>query len=75
MRVALDKIESATKVVVRVHPQSRRMSALLALAHRAGTIPEVIEDPAVETDHCGLETSMGTTELGLDLQLKEIEQA
>ena len=36
--------------------------------------PEVVEDPAVEPDRCILQTELGTTELGTEIQLKEIEQ-
>ena len=35
---------------------------------------EVKADPSVEAHNCILETELGTTELGLDAQLKEIEQ-
>ncbi len=35
---------------------------------------EVKPDPSVEAHNCILETELGTTELGLDAQLKEIEQ-
>jgi len=35
---------------------------------------EVTADPSVEAHNCILETELGTTELGLEAQLKEIEQ-
>ena len=35
---------------------------------------EVKADPSVEAHNCILETELGTTQLGLDAQLKEIEQ-
>ena len=35
---------------------------------------EIVEDPAQPLDRCVLETSMGTAAIGLEVQLKEIEQ-
>ena len=37
-------------------------------------VPEIKEDPAVEPEQCVLQTELGTTELGIEVQLKEIEQ-
>ena len=37
-------------------------------------VPELIGDPELEPSRCILETEIGTTEIGLDTQLKEIEQ-
>jgi flagellar biosynthesis/type III secretory pathway protein FliH len=34
----------------------------------------MVEDPAQPQDRCTLETSMGTATVGLEVQLKEIEQ-
>jgi flagellar assembly protein FliH len=33
-----------------------------------------VEDSALEPERCVLETSMGTAQLGVEVQLKEIEQ-
>jgi flagellar assembly protein FliH len=75
VRITLEKIESATKVVVRVHPQQvSECRSYFAQHMEARTVPEVVEDAAVKTDHCVLQTALGTTELGVDIQLKEIEQ-
>jgi flagellar assembly protein FliH len=74
-RITLEKIESATRVVVRVHAQQvAECRGYFAQHMEAGKVPEVIEDPAVGIDHCILQTALGTTELGVDVQLKEIEQ-
>jgi flagellar assembly protein FliH len=74
VKVALDKIEGATEVALLVHPQRaadwrRQLSATMA----AGKPLEIVEDPALEPDQCRLRTSMGTADLGLEGQLKEIE--
>jgi len=75
VRVALEKIDGATGVVLRIHPENaadwrRYLSTQLEPADR----PEIIEDPAQPLDRCTLETSMGTALIGLEVQLKEIEQ-
>ena len=75
VRITLEKIESATKVVVRVHPQQvSECRSYFAQHMEARTVPEVVEDAGVKTDHCVLQTALGTTELGVDIQLKEVEQ-
>jgi flagellar assembly protein FliH len=75
VRVALEKIDGATGVVLRIHPENapdwrRYLSTQLDPADR----PEIVEDPAQPPDRCTLETSMGTALIGLEVQLKEIEQ-
>lgn len=75
VRVALDQINGATRVVLRVHPQNAaEWQRYLATHLDSDQIPEILEDPAQPPDQCKLETSMGTTTIGLEVQLKEIEQ-
>lgn len=75
VRVALEKIEGATGVVLGVPPQtSSDWRRYLASHMEPGELPEIVEDPAIAADRCAIRTSMGTAELGLDVQLKEIEQ-
>lgn len=75
VRVALEKIEGATGVSLLVHPE-RVLDWRQYLASRmdAGDLPEIVEDAAMRLEQCVLRTSMGTAELGLESQLKEIEQ-
>jgi len=74
-RVALEKIEGATRVTLLVHPQvAAGWRQYLALTMKPGEIPEIVEDPALQPDRCTLQTSMGVAELGIEVQLKEIEQ-
>jgi flagellar assembly protein FliH len=74
VRVTLEKLDTGTKVSLRVNPQEatdwRRYFAC-----QMGDVPapEVHEDPAIVIGECRVETSMGATEVGLELQLKEIE--
>jgi flagellar assembly protein FliH len=74
VKVALRKIEGATEVALMVHPQ-RAMDwrRQLATVMPPGKLPEIVEDPTLEPGQCRLRTSMGTTDLGLEGQLKEIE--
>jgi len=74
VRVALDTIERHTKVTVRVHPQyGPDCREYFSRSMDAQELPEVVEDPALEPERCVLETALGTTELGIEVQLKEIE--
>jgi flagellar assembly protein FliH len=75
VRVALEEIDGATGVRLRVHPQNAaEWRGFLASHLDPADVPEIIEDPAQALDRCFLETSMGTAVLGLEVQLKEIEQ-
>jgi flagellar assembly protein FliH len=74
VRVALERIEGATGAVLSVAGQAAEWRAYFA-AHTTGReVPEVVEDPKLAGGQCVLKTSMGTVELGLEPQLKEIEQ-
>jgi flagellar assembly protein FliH len=75
VRVALERIEGATGVVLAVAPQhASDWQRYLASRMEPGDMPEILEDPAIPPDRCELRTSMGTAQMGLEVQLKEIEQ-
>jgi flagellar assembly protein FliH len=75
VRVTLEKIESATKVVARVNPQQAAQYREYFVRRMEPTrVPEVVEDATIPPDHCSLQTALGTTEMGVEGQLKEIEQ-
>jgi len=75
VHLALQQIESGTKVLLRVHPhQVSEFRSYFAQHMEAQNVPEVMEDPAVGREGCVLQTSLGTTKLGIEVQLKEIEQ-
>lgn len=75
VRVALDKLESRTEVVVRVNPHHvTEWRDYFSRTLEARELPEVIEDPGIPPDRCVLQTVLGTTELGIETQLKEIER-
>jgi flagellar assembly protein FliH len=75
VRVALERIERATGVTLRIHPQNAAdWRSFFAVHLDPADVPEIIEDAAITPDRCVLETSMGTAELGMEVQLKEIEK-
>jgi len=75
VRVTLEKIESATTVVVRVNPrQVAECRGYFEHSMKANQVPDVVEDAAIPMDQCALQTALGITEVGVEAQLKEIEQ-
>ena len=75
VRVALERIEGATGAVLAVHSQrAAEWRTYLAAHMEARDLPEIVEDAAMALEQCELRTSMGTAALGLEVQLKEIEQ-
>ena len=75
VRVALEKIDGATGVVLRIHPRDAAdWRRFLATHLEPADLPAIVEDPSQSPDCCTLETSMGTATVGLEVQLKEIEQ-
>lgn len=78
VRVALGKIKGATEVTLLVHPQKaaewrQYLASRMRAGEEPGEAPELVEDAAMAPEQCVLRTSMGTVELGLEVQLKEIE--
>ena len=74
-RVMIDKLEDATQVILRIHPvHVAQWREYFARGKDPGTVPTITEDPSLTPDSCILQTSLGTTELGIDTQLKEIEK-
>ncbi|MBZ5659251.1 MAG: hypothetical protein LAO08_02485 [Acidobacteriia bacterium] len=75
LRVALEKVGSNTSTRLRANPADIRVwREYFAQARENFPVPELIGDPELEPSRCILETEIGTTEIGLDTQLKEIEQ-
>ena len=74
VRITLEKLDAGTKITLHVHPQEaadwRHYFACLADDRPA---PEIHEDTALPRGECRIETSLGSTEVGLASQLKEIE--
>ena len=74
VRVALDQIHEAGKVTVRVHPAQASDFRIFLSQQLPENPPQVLEDPSLDLAGCVLETSLGKTEIGPQIQLKEIEQ-
>jgi flagellar assembly protein FliH len=75
VHVALEKMDQGTRVRLRAHPDeihfwNRHFSESTALP----TSPEIIGDSALKHGECALETEIGSTQISLETQLKEIEQ-
>jgi flagellar assembly protein FliH len=72
--VALEKIGASTNTRLRAHPSDIRVwQEHFAHAHEDFPPPELVGDPEIQPGRCILETELGTTEIGLDTQLQEIE--
>ena len=75
VRVGLDNVAAGTRMRLRVHPdQVQAWRQFFSQQHDLQSIPELMGDPALGPGHCMLETELGTTDLTLETQLKEIEQ-
>jgi flagellar assembly protein FliH len=74
VRVCLEQAGQNTQVTVRTHPE--QVSALRTFFARemSENPPQVLEDATLGLNSCVLETALGTTEIGPEVQLKEIEQ-
>lgn len=71
VKVTLEKLQHATKAIVRVRPEE---AGSWRNYFQGNDQVEIVEDTALEPRDCKLETELGTADLGLDAQLKEIEQ-
>jgi flagellar assembly protein FliH len=74
VRVALEPMAQATRVSVRVSPHLVSDFRVFFARHMQERPPEIVEDPTLPLDHCVLHTELGSTEIGPEIQLKEIEQ-
>jgi len=74
LRVALEKIGANTNTRLRANPADIRVwREQFAHAHENFPAPELVGDPEIQPGRCILETELGTTEIGLETQLQEIE--
>jgi flagellar assembly protein FliH len=74
VRVALDKMADGSGVVLRVAQADVDAWQLVFHTTELSERPRVVEDVRLERGDCVLETKMGTVELGVSVQLKEIEK-
>jgi flagellar assembly protein FliH len=74
VRVALEKMADRTDVVLRVASPDVDAWQGALLAMQPHERPRVADDARLERGECVLETTMGTVELGVKVQLEEIEK-
>jgi flagellar assembly protein FliH len=71
VKVMIERLHQETKTVVHIRPEDAE-----SWRHyfRELTNVQIVEDSAVEPRSCLLETELGVADMGLDAQLKEVEQ-
>jgi flagellar assembly protein FliH len=71
VKVMIERLQQKTKTVVRIRPEDAEGWRHYFRDH---TNVQIVEDPALEPRACVVETELGVADLGLDAQLKEVEQ-
>ena|ERR1700683_540024 len=71
VKVMIERLQQKTKIIVRIRPED---AASWRHYFRDNENVQVVEDFALEPKACLLETELGIADLGLDAQLKEVEQ-
>jgi flagellar assembly protein FliH len=75
VRVALEKISGASPVMLHVHPSAvHAWQEYMSSQNILGIVPEIVEDSSLRPDQLMLKTANGSTELGIDSQLLEIDK-
>ena len=75
VRVALERVSSATMVRLYVHPdQINAWQEFLDSQHEMRQKPEIIGDSSVVEGQCRIESSIGSADLSLEEQMTEIER-
>lgn len=75
VHVALEKLDAGTLVRLRAHPDDVAFWAnYFSQPSGARPSPELIGDASLQRGECLLESEVGSTQMSLETQLKEIEQ-
>ncbi|HMD85480.1 MAG TPA: FliH/SctL family protein [Terriglobia bacterium] len=75
VRVGLDNVAAGTRVRLKLHPdQIQAWQEFFSRQPDLQSLPELMGDATLGPGHCMLETELGSTDLTLETQLKEIEQ-
>lgn len=75
VHVALEKLDAGTRVRVRANPADMHFwNEHFAQSGSGVAAPELIGDSTLQHGECALETEVGSTQISLETQLKEIEQ-
>lgn len=73
-RIAVENLQHRSNVVVRVRPEHCERWREYFQNHLKGSKVEVLEDSNLGASDCILETDLGTADVSVDAQLKEIER-
>lgn len=71
VKVLVDKLRQGSHVIVRVRPEEG--GSWRHYFHDSANV-QIVDDSSLEARDCVVETELGTTEMGLDAQLKEVEK-
>lgn len=74
VKIALQRLEQGSKVTMRVPPEEVEMWSRNIESIGSGVEVSVVADDSVQPHDCILDTSLGSVQLGLEAQLKEVEQ-
>jgi flagellar assembly protein FliH len=74
VHVALEKLDGGTHVRLKANPADMQFWHEYFTQRGGQGNPELIGDAAVNPGECALEAEVGTTQISLETQLKEIEQ-
>lgn len=74
VHVALEKLDAGTRVRLKVHPADTHFWNEFLARTASPLIPELSGDPSLPHGECTLETEVGSTQISMETQLKEIEQ-
>jgi len=74
VKVAIENLQHRTNIAVRVRPEEAELWRDYLAENLPETKIEVIEDANIAESNCVLETEVGTAEVGIASQLKEIER-
>ena len=73
-KIAVENLQQRSHVVLRVAPEACSEWREFFNKHLAGTKVDILEDSQVDRDGCLLETELGSADVGIEAQLKEIER-
>jgi flagellar assembly protein FliH len=73
-KVAVENLQQRSHVVLRVAPEACAEWREFFAKHLTGTKVEILEDSQLEREGCLLETELGSADVGIEAQLKEIER-
>lgn len=73
-RVAVENLQHRSNVIIRVRPDECERWRDYFQMHLRGSKVEILEDSQLKDCDCVLETELGTADVSIDAQLKEIER-